>query len=215
MGLVIRLFAGICIATIVTQGIVLGVCAGRGTLNAGSITQIVALLNGIDITGDRLRMIVEQSESTERPTYDQILMARTREGLDMDLRLDSQKRYSKELEDKFAELKRDQKLFDERREEFFAKLDEVRKGVMDDGMQELTETLQALDTEQAKIQLVRMIEDNRIEDVVSIIQATPIDKRSDILAEFVSQPEEEMLADILRMIGDGEPAKSLIDRSGK
>ncbi len=213
--MMLRLFAGLCIATIVTEGIVIGACLARGTLNSQSLTQIIALMNGIDITGQRLRMVMDRAGGAERPDYDEILEARAKKSLDMDLRLDSQERYSRELEEMLASLRDERQRFDRRREEFFAKLTEVRSGVQDEGMKELTRTLQALDAEQAKEQLLRMMDDDRIEDVVSIIQATPLDKRTDILAEFVSPDEAEKLEEILRRIGDGEPATSLIDRAGQ
>ncbi|WP_153559082.1 hypothetical protein [Roseimaritima sediminicola] len=215
MAMVFRLAAGLCVATVLTQGLVAGVLASRGTLNAQTLTQIVALMNGIDITGRRLQMVIDQASGTEQPDFSEILEARVHKSLDMDLRLEAQKRYSRELEEKLAELQAEQERFDVRRAEFFEKLDEVRSGVQTEGMQELTRTLQALAPEQAKDQLLRMMDDGRIEDVVNIVQATPLDKRTDILAEFVSEAESKQLEEILRRIGEGEPAKSLIDRAAQ
>lgn len=215
MAMVFRLAAGLCVATVLTQGLVAGVLASRGTLNTQTLTQIVALMNGIDITGRRLQMVIDQASGTEQPDFSEILEARVQKSLDMDLRLEAQKRYSRELEEKLAELQAEQERFDVRRAEFFEKLDEVRSGVQTEGMQELTRTLQALAPEQAKDQLLRMMDDGRIEDVVNIVQATPLDKRTDILAEFVSEAESKQLEEILRRIGEGEPAKSLIDRAAQ
>lgn len=213
MSLLFRIIGGLCVATVLTQSVVLGVCAARGTLDGNTAFQIVALLNGIDITGQRLRMALERQEGWESPSFDDILDERARQGLEMDLRLDAQTRMAKELEERRLKLRRNEEQFDERRQEFFDKLDEIRAGVQQDGMQELTRTIQALDSEQAKKQLMKMIDADRIEDVVNIIQATPLDKRTDILAEFTTPDEEDQLAEILRRIGQGEPASSLIDRA--
>ncbi len=60
-----------------------------------------------------------------------------------------------------------------------------------------------------------MYEDDRIDDVVSIIQAMSTDKRKDILAEFVSKEENEKLADILRRISEGMPTTTLIDKASE
>lgn len=212
--MLLRIIGGFCVATVLTQMIIAGVYVARGTLNMNSITHIVALLNGIDITGQRLRMVMEKASGSELPSYDEVLAARVLKGLDIDVRLQAQERFARELQDRQESLKEAQTRFDRRREEFFVKLDELRQNTREDGMQELTRTLQALDPEQVKNQLLKMIADDRIEDVVNIIQATPLDKRTDILSEFVSPDEEEKLADILRRIGEGEPAKSLIDRAG-
>ncbi|SRR6056297_14491 len=215
MTMLFRLVGGICVATVLTQLIVLGACFFRGTVNSQTITQIIALMNGIDIQGQRLSMVINRANGVEQPDFNEILDARAREALDMDLRLDAQQRYSRELEEKNKELKATQVRFDMRREEFFKKLDEIRLGAQQDGMQELTRTLQAMDAEQAKDQLLRMLNADRIEDVVNIIQATPLDKRTDILAEFISEDEKEKLAEILRRIGEGEPATTLIDRAAQ
>ncbi len=74
-------------------------------------------------------------------------------------------------------------------------------------------TLQSLDAVQAKEQLLIMYEDERIDDVVTIVQAMSTDKRKDILAEFVSKDESEILAEILRRIGEGMPITGLINEA--
>jgi hypothetical protein len=82
-------------------------------------------------------------------------------------------------------------------------------------MQDVQRTLQSLDAEQAKEQLLMMYDDKRIDDVVTIIQAMPTEKRKDILAEFVQKGEADKLADILRRIGEGMPTTSVIDRAAE
>ena len=74
-------------------------------------------------------------------------------------------------------------------------------------------TLQSLDAAQAKEQLMIMYEDERIDDVVTIVQAMSTEKRKDILAEFVSKEESTKLSDILRRIGEGMPITSLINEA--
>ena len=92
MSLLIRVFAGFCIATVLTQMILAGYFVSQGTFNGDTATNVIALLNGIDISGNRLREIMRQSEDREQPDFDEILEARMLESLDMDMRLRSQKR---------------------------------------------------------------------------------------------------------------------------
>lgn len=136
------------------------------------------------------------------------------ESLDMDMRLRSQNEFRDDLSKMLAELRIERQRFDERRGEFDQKLAEIRQGAQEEGIQEVKRTLQSLDAVQAKDQLLRIYEDERIDDVVNIIQAMPIDKRKDILAEFVSKDEADKLADILRRIGEGIPTTSLINQVG-
>lgn len=203
----------VCVATVLTQLIVMGVFAVRGTLNAETGTKILALVNGIDITGNQLRQFFAEGEDREQPDFDEILEARQRESLDIDMRLRSQREFKDELAIMLAQLKTERTRFDERRESFDRRLEEIRKGAQAEGLIEVQRTLQALEAEQSKELLMRMFDDKRIDDVVNIIQAMPIDKRKDILAEFATPEETDKLHDILRRIGEGMPTTTLIDEA--
>ncbi|MCC9645317.1 hypothetical protein LOC71_23810 [Rhodopirellula sp. JC740] len=213
MRFLMRLFAMMSTATCVTLLILMGYFASRGTLNASTLTKVIALMNGIDITGNQLRQIMQESEDREQPDFDEILDARRRDGLDSDIRMRSLKEAKNDIALQMAELKLQRERFDERRSSFDRSLDEIRKGAQDEGLQEVQRTLQALEAEQAKEQLLRMYDDDEIDDVVSIIQAMPIDKRKDILAEFATPEEMDKLYEILRRIGEGMPTTGLIDEA--
>ncbi len=209
----IKAFGAICIGTVVTQLILLGYFMARGSLDADGLTKMVALLNGIDISGDKLVRIINRVDSSEQPDFNEILQNRTMQSLDMDLRLRSQKMYDDELTRKSAELQLAQERFDKRREAFERKLDEVKLGAQEEGTKELIRTMQALESGQAKDQLMKIYEDQRIDDVVNIIQGIPIDKRKDVLAEFDTPADQDILHEILQRIGDGMPTTQLIDQA--
>ncbi|MFG0268102.1 MAG: hypothetical protein ACF8AM_23540 [Rhodopirellula sp. JB055] len=213
MRFMMRSVAMISTATCLTLIILMGYFASRGTLNVRTLTKIIALLNGIDISGNQLRQIMQQSEDREQPDFDEILDARRRDGLDSDIRLRSLKEAKNDIALQMSELKLQRERFDERRTSFDRSLEEIRKGAQDEGLQEVQRTLQALEAEQAKEQLLRMYDDEEIDDVVSIIQAMPIDKRKDILAEFATPEEMDKLYEILRRIGEGMPTTGLIDNA--
>lgn len=213
MAMLLRAFGAFCIGTVITQFILMGYFAWRGTLGIETTTKVVALLNGIDITGDRLARIINKKESNEQPDFKEILENRTMKSLDMDLRLRSQKTFDDELTKRLTELRETQLRFDQRREAFDRKLEEVKKGAQQEGLIEVQRTLQAIGAEQAKDQLMMIYDDERIDDVVNIIQGIPIDKRKEILAEFTTPEEAEKLHEILRRIGDGLPTTQLIDQA--
>ncbi len=170
-------------------------------------------MNGIDITGDRLRQVLRESEDREQPDFDEILDARKMESLDMDMRLRSQNEARDELTKRLAEFRTERERFDDRRKAFDRRLDEISQGAQEEGLRELQRILQSLDADQAKQQLLTMYDDERIDDVVNIVQAMSAEKRKDILAEFVSKDESDKLAEILRRIAEGMPVTSLIDRA--
>lgn len=206
-----KAFAMVCVATCLTQLILLGYFVVQGTLDTSSATKMLALVNGIDISGQQLRQIMQEGEDREQPDFDEILEARQRQSLDIDMRLRSQREFKDELSVMLASLKIERERFDERRESFDRRLEKIRKGAQEDGLREVQRTLQALEAEQSKELLLRMFDDKRIEDVVNIIQAMPIDKRKDILAEFATVEEQDKLHEILRRIGDGMPTTTVID----
>ncbi|GAA5510683.1 hypothetical protein Rcae01_06193 [Novipirellula caenicola] len=207
-------FTVFCIGTVLTQMILFGYFLAQGSINGDTMTKIIALLNGIDISGNRLQQILAQSEDREQPDFEEILQARKMESLEMDMRLRSQDQYRDELSQMEASLREKTKFFDERREAFNDKLAKMEKGAKDKGLLEVQKTLQSLDAVQAKDQLLRIYDDERVDEVVNIIQAMPIDKRKDILAEFVQPSEADKLAEILRRIGEGYPTTSLISQAG-
>ncbi|MCM2372816.1 hypothetical protein [Aporhodopirellula aestuarii] len=213
MKFLIRMFAMFCVATVLTQLILFGYFVVQGTLDASSATKVLALVNGIDITGKQLREIMREGEDREQPDFDEILEARQRQSLDIDMRLRSQREFKDELSVMLASLRSERERFDERRESFDRRLEEIRKGAQEEGLREVQRTLQALEAEQSKELLLRMFDDKRIDDVVNIIQAMPIDKRKDILAEFASVEEQDKLHEILRRIGDGMPTTTVIDEA--
>jgi len=202
-----------CIGTVLTQIILMGYFAWQGTLGIDTVTKVVALLNGIDISGDRLARIVNKADASEQPDFGEILEARAMSSLDMDLKLRSQRAFDDELTKQATDLRDSQVRFDKRREAFDRKLDEVKQGAQEEGMKEVIRTLQSLEADQAKDQLMKIYDDDRIDDVVNIIQGIPLEKRKEILAEFASPEDSEKLHTILKRIGDGLPTTQLIDQA--
>ncbi|MGI9472240.1 MAG: hypothetical protein ACR2NZ_11935 [Rubripirellula sp.] len=206
-------FAAFCIATVLTQAILMGYFVTQGALNRDSVTKVVGLLNGINISGNRLQQILREGEDREQPDFDEILEARKMKSYDMDIRLRSQKEFRDDLGVMLSELREERERFDQRLTSFRSELEEIREGARNDGLQDVQRTLQALDPVQSKEQLLIMYDDERIDDVVTIVQAMSTDKRKDILAEFTSREEADKLADILRRIGEGMPISSLINQA--
>ena len=209
-----RAFAAFCVATVLTQAILLAYFLIRGSANHDSMTKIVALLNGIDISGQRLQQIMREGEDREQPNFEEILAARKLKSYDMDIRLRCQEDFRDELSVMLSELREERERFDERLASFRSELQTMGDEAKKNGLDDVQRTLQALDPVQAKEQLLIMFDDERIDDVVTILQAMATDKRKDILAEFVSPDETEKLADILRRIGDGMPTSALINQAG-
>ena len=78
-----RALVAFCVATVLTQMLLMSYFLIRGTLNRKSATKLIALVNGIDITGNRLQEIMKQTEDLEQPSFDEILAERKMKSLDI------------------------------------------------------------------------------------------------------------------------------------
>ena len=215
MSKILRGLAAFCVATVLTQVILLSYFLIMGTLNRSSAIQLIALVNGIDVSGMRLQEIYRQGEEYEQPSYDEILAQRKMTSLDMDIRLRSQQEFRDELSTMLADLRKDQDRFSDRLLAFRNELNELGEEAQENGLEDVQRTIQSLDPEQAKEQLLIMYDDKRIDDVVTILQAMSTDARKDILAEFTTSDDVDILADVLRRISEGMPVSSLIKETNE
>lgn len=199
----IRWFAAFSVATIIFQLTILGYLATRGTLNGPTVTKVVALANGIDISGDRLEAILRRDQQQEQPDFDEILEARKLEGLDLDMQRRSLGALKDDISLEWSATKQERERLDERLQSFDKKEQETLALAQQEGVKQVQRTLQTLDPAQAKDQLLRIYDDKRIDEVVNIIQAMPADKQKDILGEFVTPEEADKLHEILSRIGGG------------
>ena len=213
MSNIFRGIAAFCVATVLTQAILLSYFLIQGTMNRKTAVQLIALVNGIDVTGNRLQEFLRRSEEYEQPSFEEILDERKMKSLDMDVRLRSQQEFRDELSIMLADLRTDQDRFSNRLLAFRTELKELKQEAEESGIQEVQRTIQGLEPEQANEQLLIMYDDKRIDDVVTILQAMSTDARKDILAEFTTPADVDILADGLRRIGEGMPVSSLINET--
>ena len=205
--------SGFCVATVLTQMLLALVLVGRGNMDGDSLVKMIALANGIDITGDRLREVLESVEQREIPSFDEVLAQRAKLGDDIEMRLQAQQNYYEQLQVMLAELQSKEERFDTRRNAFNEKLAEMEKGIRDEGMMKLQRTLEVLDPAKAKVQMLMMMDQGEIDKVVNIAQLMSPEKIKRIFNEFAGPEDEKKLGEILRRIGEGEPKKSLIEQA--
>lgn len=215
MGFIIRSFAAFCVATVIAQLIIVGIMAAKGNLHKETVTQALALINGIDVTGANLEKVVKTTSEQPAPTYEEVLRQRAMMSQELQLRQDALTRESDELKKSWAEFKAERGNFDRRREEFFAKVDEIEKKFVNDSLQQVQRTIEELAPDQAKEQLLKMLEKDRMDDVVAITQVMSPAKRKKILGEFTEGVESTKLHEVLMRMLEGEPVSSLISTTRK
>ena len=215
MRLLLRLFVAFCVATVLAQGIILVMAGARGNIKKDTLVKGIALLNGIDISGDRLQKILDNYQQGPAPTYEDVRDSRAKDSLDLQMREEALTRRKAEVDEKFVELTTSLKEFDRRVEEFYKKLDSDEADILAASLQEVKQILEEIDPAQAKAQLLKLYEDGQKEDVIAIIKAMPEVKRKKILGEFDPAKEADQLNDIIKEILLGEPTVGLIDEARK
>jgi hypothetical protein len=209
----IRLFSAFCVATIVAQIIILALVALRGNLHGETLTRAIALVNGIDISGVQIRKAFQDARTAPVPTYDEVLAARAQQNLNLEMRERSLQRFMQQVEGMQATLKKEQADFDRRKDAFYGVLDEMSKKGKEGNLGEIQRILEALSPDQAKTQIIKMLDANQMADVVAIIKGMSLDKRKKILGEFTSEKEVTQLHDVLNQLRLGEPTASIVDQA--
>jgi hypothetical protein len=188
--------------------------------------RLFAVLYNIDLVGPAAENVAaEQQQKAEDPSFDDLLRARTIRTLDQSLR-------EQAIDDGLADLRLLQRdLMEERRRydllkrSFDAELEKLQNVATQSAIVDVQLTLETIKPKQAKDHLARMLppgfvkgdfaemtDDERkaVIDVVAIMKAMPLDKRKKILAEFETEEDAQMLAELLRLIRIGVPEVELI-----
>ena len=170
-----------------------------------TLTQIVALLNGIDIQGQRLTNAIKEGRSAPVLSYEDVLEAKNQAMLDRDFSHSSLVRYRDQLNDKARILEEEKKRHDANVAAFKTQQNDSIKTKELETIQKLKAILEALDPAMAKEQLSNWIQNGKKADVVSMIDSLDADKLKKILAEFSDKADQAMISEILNEIrGQGK-----------
>ena len=213
--LLAAVFIYFCAATVIAQGMGLTFLWLRGHFTEGKANQLLAIMYGIDL----VEVAAKQSEENEAPeeqvSHQEIVQARLAKSLDLDLRdqvIDKGLDHLRMLEDGLRTMIG---RFDRRRLEFETELKKLTAGNRESAVANLQRQIEVMQPAQAKDQLLRMLEDEAMSDVVTIIMSMPPSKTKKIYAEFKNDVEARKLAEIFKQIRLGEPMQSLIEEAGR
>ncbi len=201
----VSLFLWFCAATFLAQVCILALAASKGRITRNTIAQVIGLLNGIDIQSERLKQALISVRDTPTPTYDDVVNAKTNAVLQLDSRSGSVEKLRRQLGDQLRELQKRTEDFDERRQQFENKMEQIRAGNQLDSLKVIQAILENMEPGEAKKQLLKKLQNGELADVVSIIRGMAPDKQKKILAEFTETSDVEELAKVLQEIRRGQP----------
>ncbi|QDU94583.1 hypothetical protein [Lignipirellula cremea] len=221
LSLLFQLFAAVCTATVLAQGIGLGMLWSQGQLTQEKFFLVLTAF--YDVRLDSLRE--ERREKETRPDSEQasmqaVIEQRALASLNLQLRETAVDKGLLDLRAIEETLRTDRVRYDQLKSAFDGRLAELERSLLVESIEEVQLTLESLQPRQAKDQILRILaedeqtrSDQAMHDVVAILKAMPIDKRRKILGEFKTEEEAAKLHDILLEIRDGEPDVSLIRKT--
>ncbi len=207
-----KLFVAFCVATVIAQMIVAGMAVAKGNVNTDALYKALALVNGIDISGDELKKMFDEATTTPNPKYEDVEEERARLDMDLVLREDAIRKATEELIANQAKLQAREASFKRRMDQFYEVLERQEAKLQDESLKTVQQTLESLSADQAKDQLLKMFAAGHQDDVVAIFKGMTPDKRKKIMGEFTdaANKEPETLHEILMLMRNGEPNASVI-----
>lgn len=200
VGAVIGLLA---VATLLAQGVGLAYLGAQGRLNARSVSQIAAILHGVDLLAEA------RPPETPAPavavSVEEILQARALRWRQLELReqnIDDRAAQMRQMQRKLGE---DVAIYQQARQQFEQRLNDWEEGEEAQAREESIALFGRMKPKQAKEQLFEMLKSGEMDAVLTILKGLPVDKQIKIFAEFKEPEEVRLLADILRRLREGEP----------
>ncbi len=201
-----------CLATVLALVVAIGAMWFKGALDEERMYRVLAALHGIDLlTMQRHIVAQEKAADSEQPSHAARLRQQMLTSLDLDLREQAIGQGLQSMKEIQSHLERETSRFDDLRQAYAVKLQELADEEQATALKELQRTLEAIKPEQAKEQILKMLDDDSMDAVVTIMKNMPIDKRKKIIAEFKQGADADQLYEILRNIRLGEPMVSQIE----
>jgi len=209
-----RLFACFCIATLFAQITILGYLGLSWQLDREKIVQMLAIGQGIDLFAAQKEAQSDEEEvAPEEPSYQDWIDRRATLFRDLELREQALDNAVARLNVERAQLANDQKTFVRIQEAFQTQLAASKAEAEGEGVETLGSILESIKPQQAKDQILDMLENDEMDKVVVLLNAMTGSKRAKIIAEFKSEAEGEKVSEILRRIGEGEPIASMAEET--
>jgi hypothetical protein len=212
----ISAFLWTCTALLLGQVAILTMAAAKGHFNKDTVTYIVALLSGIDIKSQQIGAAIRDAKAAPVPTAEQVLQAKIALSLDTDSKMASLNRLEREVQERARALDKERQRLDALVADYKREVQTNKESAETESLRKVSELIQALDPAEAKVQLTKMLEREKKDDVISILTGLDADKQKKILAEFTEEKDREDLAKILEEIRErGSPTPDTQASNGK
>lgn len=206
----------LCLATTLAEAGLLAVLWKRGQVTPNTAHNLLVVAYGVPVREMYEKMQVQaQPVKQEMASFAEIENARLLKSLDLDLREMSGDKGLLDLRDLDGLLEKERGRYAQLNTDFRDRWDAMQKDTTGSELLDLRRQIESVAPNLAKDQLLRILNDNKLEPnaalhhVVTIFKALPVDKRKKIIAEF-DDSDAPHLHEILRQIRLGMPQTTLI-----
>jgi hypothetical protein len=201
IGKLARLFAALLVyfAIGTTLSLMLGlVWLGKsGGLERDKLTQMAAIVRGVDLTAIREEVDAQREKiNATQVSIEDVARARALKAFDLELREQALRTQVAQVKSEQGELDGEKSRYQTVEKEFQVKLDSMRSGAIATNAENARLILESIKPKQAKEQVVLMIKDGQMKDVVALLTPMPVTKRAKIIAEFKTEDEAKMVAEL-------------------
>jgi flagellar motility protein MotE (MotC chaperone) len=203
----------VCVATVISIAAGYGYLRHTEVLDDQRMFRIVSLLHGIDLdeiakTYEGRPEDVPPEELSHDQQQEQIQVA----SLHLQAKQDDLEKVIEEFTSRFEQLNIKIARYNNLRNEVETFLNQERDKALDSGIVAVINQLKNLSaSKQAKPIIVDMITDDRMDDVIRILNGMPPRNSDNILKAFTTEKELKILYDLEKRMMGGDPEKSFVD----
>jgi hypothetical protein len=206
----------LCFATAMAEAGLIAVLWQRGQLNANTMNNLFVVARDVPIREMHDQLVAQaQPLPEEMVSFAEVETARMLTILDLDLRDLSADKGLADAHELSQLLEEETIRYSQLKDEFDTRWDAMQKNAVDSQLLDVGRQIATVTPSLAKDQLLRILEDEKLEpdtalrQVVTIFRSLPIDKRKKIILEFKDQ-DTANLHEIMRQIRLGMPQTSLL-----
>ena len=214
-GMMVTAIAAVCVATVIAAVVLIAFYAQSWKVNRERFVQAVAILQGKSPESLLPPPPPKKENDNEQPAYDQVLAAQGLKARDLEQREMTVRTNIQLFQEELNKIVDEKKRVQAVRDDLQAKLDEMNASAASAGAETASQTLQTLKPKQAKELIAQRLEKGDLDVVVKLLAEMSDGKRAKIIAEFKTPTEMEQIGEVLNRIRQGQPAKGMIDETGK
>jgi flagellar motility protein MotE (MotC chaperone) len=223
LGMLSSIVIYLCVGSMITLCLLVGYGFTKGYLDKDKLNKMVAVAQGLDAVSasnaaDAKKTassaeIVKQPDTPEQPSLEEIEAQRAVQARHLELREQSLDNHVQQLHALQSQLDDDKQTYLRQKTAFEKQLAQLHDGAVATGRDNIRQIWENIKPKQAKDQIVQMIDTQKQDDVVAILNAMPITKRAKIIGEFKTDDDNKKLEQILDLIRQGMPDEKIINNT--